>query len=116
MKIRIKGNSIRYRMSKTDVERFIKTGYLDETVDFGAQKFVYALKKYGKSALTASFEQSTITLYMPEQMAAEWEAPGKVGFDGIYNKLSLLIEKDFQCLDNVEEDQSDNYPNPASIC
>ncbi len=116
MKIRIKGNSIRYRLSKTDVEQFIKTGYLEETVDFGAQKLVYALKKYGESTLNASFAQNTITLYMPEQMAAEWETPEKVGFDGVHNKLSLLIEKDFQCLDNVAEDQTDNYPNPASVC
>jgi hypothetical protein len=26
--------------------------------------------------------------------------------------LYLLVEKDYTCLDNVEEDQSDNYPNP----
>ena len=116
MKIRIKGNSIRYRLSKTDVEQFIKTGYLEEIVDFGAQKLVYALKKHGDSALSASFEQNTITLYMPEQMTEEWEAPEKVGFNGVHNKLSLLIEKDFQCLDNVAEDQTDNYPNPASVC
>lgn len=116
MKIRIKGNSIRYRMSKTDVEQFIKSSYLEETVDFGTQKLVYALKKYSGSALSASFEQNTITLYMPEQMATEWKATEKIGFDGIHNKLSLLIEKDFQCLDNVEEDQTDNYPNPASVC
>lgn len=116
MKIRIKGNSIRYRMTKTEVDRFLKTGYLEETVDFGARKLVYALKKYGKSALSAGFEQNTITLYMPERMAAEWEAPEKVGFEGIHNKLSLLIEKDFQCLDNTSEDQTDNYPNPASVC
>ena len=116
MKIRIKGNSIRYRLSKTDVEQFIKTGCLEETVDFGVPKLFYALKKHGESALSASFEQNTITLYMPERMAAEWEAPDKVGFDGIYNKLSLLIEKDFQCLDNVAEDQTDNYPNPALVC
>jgi len=103
-------------MSKTDVERFIKTGYLEETVDFGTQKLVYALKKHGESAFSASFEQNTITLYMPEHMAAEWEAPEKIGFDGVHNKLSLLIEKDFQCLDNTLEDQTENYPNPASVC
>lgn len=103
-------------MSKTDVDRFIKTGYLEETVDFGTQKLIYALKKYSKPILSAGFEQNTITLYMPEHMAAEWEAPEKVGFEGLYEKLSLLIEKDFQCLDNVAEDQSDNYPNPALAC
>lgn len=116
MKIRIKGNSIRYRLSKTDVEQFLKLGYLEEIVDFGTQKLVYALKKLDKAALSASFEQNKIILFMPAEMAAEWENPDKIGFGGIYDKLSLLIEKDFQCLDNTIEDQADNYPNPALSC
>ena len=33
-------------------------------------------------------------------------APGKI--------LYLLLEKDFKCLDNTTEDQSDNYPNPLA--
>ena len=38
-----------------------------------------------------------------------------VGFDELRGPVSLLVEKDFVCNDKVEEDQSDNYPNP-SIC
>jgi hypothetical protein len=30
--------------------------------------------------------------------------------------LFLLVEKDFVCLDNTVEDQSDNYPNPNAVC
>lgn len=116
MKIRIKGNSIRYRLSKSDVEQFLKLGYLEELVDFGAQKLIYCLKKHNESGLKANFEENKITLYMPEDMAAEWESPAKIGFSGYYNNLSILIEKDFQCLDNTLEDQSDNYPNPALVC
>ena len=116
MKIRIKGNSIRYRLSKIDVDQFIKTGYLDETVDFGSQRLIYALKKHDTPALSASFEQNTITIYMPVHMAMEWEASEKIGFNGYHDKLSILIEKDFQCLDNTLEDQTDNYPNPALVC
>lgn len=116
MKIRIKGNSIRYRMSKTEVAQFIKTGYLEEAVDFGAQKLIYALKKHDEAAISATFEQNTIIIYMPEHLATEWQAQEKVGFAATYNKLSLLIEKDFQCLDNTSEDQTDNYPNPALVC
>ena len=31
-------------------------------------------------------------------------------------ELFLLVEKDFVCLDNTFEDQSDNYPNPNAHC
>lgn len=30
--------------------------------------------------------------------------------------LFLLVEKDFVCLDNTFEDQSDNFPNPNAVC
>ena len=30
------------------------------------------------------------------------------------NELYLLLEKDFQCLDNSIEDQTDNYENPLA--
>jgi hypothetical protein len=38
----------------------------------------------------------------------------KVGYEGTHGNLHLLVEKDFTCLDNVAEDQSDNYPNPLA--
>jgi hypothetical protein len=38
----------------------------------------------------------------------------KVGFENTDGELHLLVEKDFTCLDNVAEDQSDNFPNPLA--
>lgn len=116
MKIRIKGNSLRYRLSKSDVEIFTSVGYLEEATNFGNQQLIYALQRGGHKGLEATFNDNKITVTMPATMVAEWEQPNKVGFDGQDNKLALLIEKDFQCLDNVAEDQSDNYPNPAGVC
>ena len=112
MKIRIKGNSLRYRLTKTDVECFAKHGYLEEITDFGGQHFIYALQRYSLPNLTAHLQNNCITLFMPADMANEWVGTEKVGFEGTDNELYLLIEKDFKCLDDVAEDQSDNYPNP----
>ncbi len=117
MKIRIKGNSVRYRLTKTDVERFSQNGYVEETVDFGSQTLVYALEKNHLNNLSALFEGNKITLFMPEKLAAGWAGNDKIGFEYQDNELFLLIEKDFVCLDNVAEDQSDHYPNPlAQVC
>ena len=111
MKIRIKGNSIRYRLTKKDVELFAQNGYLEETIDFGNQALVYALQQNKLNNLSAIFENNKITLFMPREMVNEWVGTNKVGFEHIDNNIYLLVEKDFQCLDNVAEDQSDNYPN-----
>lgn len=52
---------------------------------------------------------------MPDNLSAEWTSTDAVGFENYDNELFLLIEKDFKCLDNVAEDQSDNYPNPLNL-
>jgi hypothetical protein len=112
MKIRIKGNSLRYRLTKRDVQHFTKHGYIEETIDFGSQTLTYALEQHNLNILMATFDGNKIILLMPATMATEWELTERVGFEGFYDDLFLLIEKDFKCLDNVAEDQSDNYPNP----
>jgi hypothetical protein len=114
MKIRIKGNSLRYRLTKTDVVKFSEKGYLEETITFGEQSLIYALKSAPITHLRADFDNSKITLLMPDPMVEEWTTTDRVGFENSNGPLYLLIEKDFKCLDNVMEDQSDNYPNPLS--
>ncbi len=118
MKIRIKGNSVRYRLTKTEVETFCKTGYFEESTQFPDGKFIYALKaKDDIEHLEAVFDKDSIILFVPKKESSNWANNNCVGFQ--YNlflndnsSLSLLLEKDFTCLDNTIEDQSDNYPNP----
>lgn len=112
MKIRIKGNSLRYRLTRSDVEKFYNNGYLEETTDFGATRFAYALQRCYDDQLSARFENDKITMLMPDAMLNEWANTDRVGFENTDSKVYLLVEKDFVCLDNVLEDQSDNYPNP----
>lgn len=114
MKIRIKGNSLRYRLTKTDVAIFSANGYLEETIDFGPQVLTYAIQQNGLNNLSAIFENNKITVFMPGVMVEEWLQSDRVGFDYRENDLRILIEKDFKCLDNVAEDQSDHYPNPLA--
>ena len=121
MKIRINGNSVRYRLTKTEVETFCKTGVYQETTHFLDQTFVYELKADKNiDALQANFVGGAITLYLPAEELNVWATSDKVGYKNIIQagngeELSLLLEKDFVCLDEVEEDQSDNYPNPAAL-
>lgn len=114
MKLRIKGNSLRYRLTKTDVDNLSKGGYVKEQVEFGDDELTYVLQRIDKDKLSADFKNNKITIYMPSAMISELANTNRVGFDGESGKLSLLIEKDFTCLDEVEEDQSDNYPNPLA--
>ncbi len=44
MNLRIKANSIRMRLTKTEVNTLANTGYLEEETLFANSKFVYALQ------------------------------------------------------------------------
>lgn len=122
MKIRIKGASVRIRLSRTEVARLVQDGYLEESTPFGAATFKYALQRTATGeALTGDFKQDCITLYVPQILIADWDTNNTVSIDSRMPveenaTLYLLLEKDFQCLDAVDEDQSDNYINPNNSC
>ncbi|MFI5163569.1 MAG: DUF7009 family protein [Sphingobacteriales bacterium] len=114
MKIRIKGNSLRYRLTKSDVNAIIKDGRLEEETEFGHQTLVYALQTTPDYDLSATFDDNKITLFVPHTMIDQLASTDEVGFENEQGKLFLLVEKDFTCLDIIDEDQSDNYPNPLA--
>src|SRR5438128_949324 len=123
MKIRIKGNSIRFRLTQTEIKNFEKTGQLEERTEFpNGLSFAYRLeRKAGVSELEASLKENIITLFVPVGIANEWTTSDIIGYDHKMKivgdkELFLLIEKDFVCLDHTLEDQSDNYPNPNKAC
>lgn len=71
--------------------------------------------------LSAEFEHGKITVFIPEIFIKDWATNNVVGFNsqiGSENPegLNILVEKDFKCLDETEEDQSDNYENPNRAC
>lgn len=122
MKIRIKGNSVRYRLSKSEVAKFSEEGYLAETTAFPSQILTYALEaKSNIDNLSADFQVNKITLFFPDSEKKIWYEGNRVGYKHSIDlpngeSLSLLIEKDFACIDHTDEDQSDNYDNPNLKC
>jgi len=123
MKIRLKGNSIRYRLTQTEIESFRMNGWLEEKTDFvNGPSFHYRLeRKPGIVDLESSFMDNRICIFVPERIAGEWTTTDNVGYNhkmslGNGKELLLLIEKDFVCIDQTNEDQSDNYPNPNKVC
>ena len=118
MKIRMKGNSIRLRLTRPEVAQFCQEGTLTERVEIGAATFSYTLlAKAGLETLEASYAEDILTIYMPKDITETWAHNDRVGHDnGVAwdngTELALLVEKDFTCLDNTTEDQSQNYPHP----
>jgi hypothetical protein len=121
MKIRIKGASVRIRLSKSEVALLVHQGRVEEFTPFGAGVFGYALQKVSSgSTLSATFEHDTITMFVPQSLIQDWDTNSIITIEGNMpvgeDSLYLLLEKDFQCIDQTTEDQSDNYINPNQIC
>jgi hypothetical protein len=120
MKIRILGNSLRFRLTVTEVGTLCQKGYVEEQTHFPNATFTYAVKMVkGDVPLHASLEGRSIVLSLPETLGLGWDGNSVIGFEekqeipgGV---LSLLLEKDFACLEKREEDDRDTYPNPKSI-
>ena len=121
MKLRIKGDSVRLRLSQSEVTQFAETGRVDETVRFGptlSERMTYAIERGKVDVMRASYGEGGILVQVPDSIATDWIETDRVGFEtnqtiGDGNSLLILVEKDFKCLDpRPDEDQSDAFPNP----
>ena len=126
MKIRIKGNTIRLRLSQLETQQLDNDGIVKESTTFGVQPdahFFYALRlDETAKTITAVFLNNEIRVALPYPLGSNWIHTDLVGVsaempigDGRF--LSILIEKDFKCLTDREgEDETNNFPNPNEVC
>jgi hypothetical protein len=119
MKLRLKGNSIRLRLSQTDVDNLTTKGGLEEQINFSKDiaLFYRLISRDDLQSPTVSYAENAIDIYIPKDFADGWSGNNVVGTSAHHRtedgtEIFLLIEKDFKCLDDIEEDQSDNYANP----
>lgn len=124
MKIRIQGNSIRYRLRQPEVEFFKIYGSVIETIQLGKEltdRLVFILKRSLNDEIAVQYADKTTIINVPGSLAERWVSSDLVGFDaaidiGNGNVLKVLVEKDFKCLDGSDEDNVGAYPNPAEQC
>jgi hypothetical protein len=118
MKLRIRGNSIRLRLTKSEVAKLAEQGLVEEKTGFGnGQVFIYAVAVSSKfETVTADFQNGQIKIFIPQTIAENWANGEEVGIVAEQDTLKLLIEKDFTCLipRNTEED-ADTFPHPKEI-
>jgi hypothetical protein len=124
MKLRIKGDSFRLRVSPTEMTRLLQSGRVAETIRFGPQpdeKLTYALltdvdQTPSCSAMTIRYRPQEVSVLVPAEQARAWARGSQVGLYAEVNtggaQLELAVEKDFACLDKNDEENQDTFPNP----
>ena len=127
MKLRIKGNSLRLRVTPSDVEQLLRDGAIREHVQFTANptdRLTYeVISSSSVPAATVAYCLGNITVSMPEIQLKKWAGSNDVGVYtdvavGDDQVLSVAIEKDFACLDLTDAENEDTFPNPnlAAAC
>ncbi|TQI70534.1 hypothetical protein JM79_1444 [Gramella sp. Hel_I_59] len=120
MKIRIRGNSVRYRLTKDEVELLCREKSIEERTNFSKLDFIYEVKVTDTEQLDIHFSDNKITLKISDSLIQNWETNNRVGFSHSVvtsngKTIDVLLEKDFTCLEDRGEDESNNYPNPKSL-
>ena len=123
MKLRLKGNSIRLRVTRSELARLQAGEHLQETIRFSAgpnATFTYALEVGSHSQpVTVVFVDQQIAVSVSQDQLTSWSGEHQVG---IYASLpvdettvlEVSIEKDFACLDLSDEDNADTFANPLA--
>jgi hypothetical protein len=116
MKIRIKGNSIRLRLSQAEVTELVVKGQVMDTCEFIGAELVYGIYSRAVDRISAEMYENKISVVMPSEDLKAWDTDTRIGFeDTMENGTFILVEKDFKCLvDRTNEDESNLYPNPLA--
>jgi len=122
MKIRIFDDSIRLRLDRGEVDAIARDEAVECHTQFpGGGVFTYRLAVADIADVGASIVESRVEVVLPLAVAGGWASDDtQVSIraqqpiaDGV---LTLLVEKDFECLEPREgEDQSNRFSNPKAF-
>jgi hypothetical protein len=127
MKLRIKGNSLRLRVSRSELGRFLAGEEIAETIRFAAApeaKLTYALARGTQaSAAIVRYRPQEVMVLLSQEQVQGWSRESEVGVYTLVDiapegLLELIVEKDFACLDRSDEANKDTFANPlmGSVC
>jgi len=116
MKLRILGNSLRLRLSQSEVDQIGQGKAVEVSIDFPKSKLTYRLATSDSDEIQADYCENRISVELPNALAQSWANSNEVCIKGEYEGLTLLIEKDFKCLTDRDENESDLFANPNSVC
>ena len=100
MQVRIRGNSIRFRVSKTDLAKLADTGRIEATVRFSSERTLsYGIEVRPTGAVTAVFDGASINVTLPKSRLDLWLRPDEVSVEGSQptgggKVLQIVLEKD----------------------
>ncbi|POY35462.1 hypothetical protein C3K47_15490 [Solitalea longa] len=119
MKIRIKANTIRFRLDKNDILLINESGHTKEETSIANGKLHFCIKSKPIETAVIKLDPFSVHLLVPETQLLNWS---KSDENGLYlslknddqSELKIAIEKDYKCLTERNEDETASFDNPLS--
>src|SRR5690242_3642190 len=118
MKIRLYGNSVRVRLSRSEVDRLADGQTVEQRTDLHPQPLRFRIQPIEQLDLEAGilvrFADGEMHITLPLDAIRRWRDGDDPGVESTTGRVNLLIEKDFRCLHDNSQDQADCFPNPLA--
>jgi hypothetical protein len=111
MKLSFHKNSLRLRLTQSEVARLATHGSIDDLIEFPADQTLSFSVESGESN-AAIFEKNDIRIIAPRAEVQRWIESDQEGLEFQSGPLKVMIEKDFQCLHKSTPEDADAFPNP----
>jgi len=123
MKLRIRGDSLRLRLKRGEVDLLAAGKTLVEETHFPGAVLSYRLDVTENDTVQAHLENNSLIIRLPTSKVSTWATTDEVSILAEQDlpggdKLTLLIEKDFSCLEPGHhrdcDDDEDTFPHPST--
>jgi len=114
---------MRLRLKRSEVDQLAAGTSIVEETHFPDAVLTYRLDVSEDSSFSATFDNSTLLVSLPISKVLDWASTDEVSLFTEQKlsgsgALSLLIEKDFKCLEPGHhrdcEDDEDTFPHPGA--
>ncbi len=119
MKLRIRGDSIRVRVTQAEAARLGAGERIDQATSFTVQQQLISsvVPIADLKSARAEFCAGNITIFLPAAQTKAWAGSELVSIEGGQpagsdRVLHILVEKDFECIHSLAEEDADAFPNP----
>ncbi len=125
MKLRIKGNTLRLRVSRSELTSLLNGNRVEDAIQFTAapeSRLTYGLQVAPQvKPVEIEWKPQSVTVSISEEQMKSWAMEAEVGIYeavdlGPAGALAVMIEKDFACLEGTEEENADSFANPNAAC
>ncbi len=121
MKLRIKGNALRLRLTQGEIRALADTGQVQERTEFpGGGQLIYRLRSDDEiGELSVGYSGNIIEFRVPSALAQRWCGTDLVTLSGAprvgADTVQLVLEKDYACrVPRVGEDERDQFSHPGA--